>query len=453
MPDPDDRDEAPAAGCGVYDPGLGYDHNHLKYIINIPVTRRFVVAAGTAAAFLSGPALAAGRAVSIASALRLHDHASHTRLVLELSDGVDFSLFRLADPDRVVIDFPELDWAIGNGTPGAAGLVRSIRFGLFQTGNGRIVLDLAGPVHVKNAFVLPATGGTPFRFVVDLEPIDRARFMAVLGPQNRIGKFGVPPAGPAAGAQVTAAPPPAATTAPAAPSPKADHRKVVAIDPGHGGVDPGAVGVSGIYEKVITLAAARQLKTRLEGTGRYKVILTRDRDVSLGLSERRDVARSAEADIFVSLHADSMANKSVRGLSVYTLSEKASDQEAETLAEQENGADNIIGIDLSRESQEVRHILVDLAMRESMNLATKLATRLIDELEREVTLVRNSHRFARFAVLKSPDIPSVLIEMGYLSNRDDETALKKDAYRAKLMGAIVRGLDAHFGVGQSARRL
>ena len=216
---------------------------------------------------------------------------------------------------------------------------------------------------------------------------------------------------------------------------------------------PGAIGVSGIYEKMITMAAARQLKERLEKTGRYSVILTRDRDVSLGLGERRDIARAAQADIFMSLHADSMDNKSIRGLSVYTLSEKASDKEAERLAEQENSADSIIGVDLTRESQEVRHILVDLAQRESMNLATKLANKLIGELQREATLVRNSHRFARFAVLKSPDIPSVLIEMGYLSNRDDETALKKDAYRSKLMAAIVRGLDMHFGTSQSASRL
>jgi N-acetylmuramoyl-L-alanine amidase len=181
--------------------------------------------------------------------------------------------------------------------------------------------------------------------------------------------------------------------------------------------------------------------------------LTRERDVSLGLSERREIARAAAADIFVSLHADSMANKAMRGLSVYTLSEKASDREAEALAEQENSADSIIGVDLSRESVEVRHILVDLAQRESMNLATKLASRLIGELQRETKLVKNGHRFARFAVLKSPDIPSVLIEMGYLSNRDDETALKKDAYRAKLMAAVVRGLDAHFAPTQSAHRL
>ena len=429
--------------------GPDFEFNPLNKLNKILIPRRLVLAAGTATALLPGIALSATRALSIASAMRLHDHDTHTRLVLELSEQIDFSLFRLADPYRVVIDLPELDWAVGNTAPGAAGLIKSVRFGLFQTGNARIVIELGNPANIKNAFVLPATGGTPYRFVLDLEPMDKAKFMAALGPQYRIGQFG-------GGQTVAAAQPAPALKAPPAeaktPAPK-DKKKIIAIDPGHGGVDPGAIGVSGIYEKIITLAAAQQLKTRLESTGRYKVVLTRERDVSLGLSERREIARAAEADIFVSLHADSIADKSLRGLSVYTLSEKASDKEAEALAEQENSADSIIGVDLSHESQEVRHILVDLAQRESMNLATKLASKLIDELQREITLLRNSHRFARFAVLKSPDIPSVLIEMGYLSNRDDETALKKEAYRNKLMAAIVKGLDAHLGPTQSASRL
>jgi len=420
--------------------------NSLINMSNLSIPRRMLLAASAAVVATPAAVWAAGRSLSIASAMRLHEHETHTRLVVELSEAIDFSLFRLADPYRVVIDLPELDWAVGNGAPSPVGLVRTVRFGLFQTGNARIVVDLAGPANIKNAFVLPATGGTPNRFVVDLEPMDRARFMSVLGPQHRIGQFG---GGQTAVAQ---SPAPKAPT-PETMAPSADRKKIIAIDPGHGGVDPGAIGVSGIYEKIITLAAAKQLKTRLEATGRYKVILTRDRDVSLGLSERREIARAAAADIFVSLHADSMVNKSIRGLSVYTLSEKASDKEAETLAEQENSADSIIGVDLSHESQEVRHILVDLAQRESMNLATRLASNLINELEREVTLVRNSHRFARFAVLKSPDIPSVLIEMGYLSNREDETALKKETYRAKLATAVVRGLDHHFGPSQSAKRL
>jgi N-acetylmuramoyl-L-alanine amidase len=419
--------------------------NILENIGKTPIRRRFVVAAGAAAAFWPIPS----RALSIASAMRLHDHETHTRLVLELSQEIDFSLFRLAEPYRIIIDLPELDWAVGANAPSAAGLVKAVRFGLFQPGNARVVVDLAGPANIKNAFVLPATGGTPFRFVVDLVPQAREQFMALLGPQYRVGKFG-------AGVTQTAAAQPAPKAA-VKPEPKVAkekevRKKLVAIDPGHGGVDPGAIGVSGIYEKIITLAAARQLKEKLERTGRYSVILTRDRDVSLGLAERRDIARAAQADIFMSLHADSMANKAMRGLSVYTLSERASDKEAEKLAEQENNADSIIGVDLTRESQEVRHILLDLAQRESMNLATKLADNLIMSLKREITLVPNSHRFARFAVLKSPDIPSVLIEMGYLSNKYDENALKKEAYRSKLMAAVVRGLDAHFGLAQSASR-
>ncbi len=420
-------------------------HKRLELNGKLVIPRRVVLAGAAAALLLPVAARAAGKALGIASTMRLHNHETHTRLVVELSDSIEFGLFRLADPYRVVVDLPELDWAVSD-MPGAVGLVRAVRFGLFQSGNARMVIDLAGPAGIKNAFVLPATGGTPFRFVIDLEPTDRPAFMAALGPQYRIGQFG-------GGAQAATAPPKPVTPVKTPEANPKDRKKIVAIDPGHGGVDPGAIGGSGIYEKVITLAAAQQLKKSLEATGRYKVILTRERDVSLELSERREIARAAEADIFVSLHADSMANKAMRGLSVYTLSEKASDREAEALAEQENSADNIIGVDLTHESQEVRHILVDLAQRESMNLATKLADRLIGELQREAKLVKNSHRFARFAVLKSPDIPSVLIEMGYLSNKEDETALKKDAYRTKLMAAVVRGLDAHFSPTQSASRL
>jgi N-acetylmuramoyl-L-alanine amidase len=422
-------------------------HKPLEFLRNTVMDRRFVVVAGAAAVMWPAISQAAGRALGIASAMRFSDHDGHTRLVLELSENVDFSLFRLADPYRIVIDLPELDWAVSNAATKPVGLVKTVRFGLFQTGNARMVIDLAGPADIKNAFVLPATGQTPFRFVVDLEAMDKAKYMAMLGPQHRIGQFGAP-------TQTAEAQPAPAAKKPAEEAkaePKAAGKKIIAIDPGHGGVDPGAIGVSGIYEKIITLAAATQLRARLEGTGKYKVILTRDHDVSLGLSERRDIARAAQADIFMSLHADSIANKAVRGLSVYTLSERASDKEAESLAEKENSADSIIGVDLSHESQEVRHILVDLAQRESMNIATKLAANLIDELERDVMLVRNSHRFARFAVLKSPDIPSVLIEMGYLSNREDETSLKKDAYRAKLMSAVVRGLDTHFAPRRSAK--
>ena len=401
------------------------------------LTRRALLA--TAAGSVLWPAVA--RAAGVASAIRVHDHTTHTRLVLELSENIDFSIFSLADPYRIVADLPELDWTMDGAALPQTGVVKAVRYGLFQPGRARIVVDLVDPAGVKNAFVLPATGGTPHRFVIDLEKTSRETFMAAVGPQNRIGRLAAAAAKPQ---QAKALVDPTAR--------ESNLKKLIVIDPGHGGVDPGAIGLSGIYEKAITLAAAKQLKTRLEATGRYRVKLTRDRDVSLELAERREIARRAEADLFISLHADSIANKSVRGLSVYTLSEKASDREAEMLAEKENNSDRIIGVDLSHESQEVRHILVDLAQRESMNLATRLADRLIGELKREATMLRNGHRFARFVVLKSPDVPSVLIEMGYLSNRQDEAALKTEVYRGKLMQAVVRGVDAHFGSIQTASR-
>ena len=379
--------------------------------------------------------------MGIASAIRLHDHGTHTRLVLELSENLDFSAFRLANPYRLVVDLPELDWTVTDAAAASSvGLVKAVHFGLFQGGNGRMVIDLTGPAVVKNAFVLPAAADAPVRLVMDIETTTKEKFMADLGPQRRIGT------GRFANATTQVQP----VSQPVVPTPKS--KTIIMIDPGHGGVDPGTIGQSGIYEKIITLAAAQQLKAKFESTGRYKVVLTRDRDVSLGLAERRELAHNVQADLFISLHADAIKDKTIRGLSVYTLSDHASDKEAAQLAEQENDADRIIGIDLSRESQEVRHILVDLAQRESMNLATKLAGKLIGELQRETTLLRHVHRFARFAVLKSPDIPSVLIEMGYLSNREDETALKTEAYRAKLMAAVVRGVETHLGTIRNALR-
>ncbi len=401
------------------------------------ISRRTVLAAGAAVTF--APQLA--RAMGIASAIRLHDHGTHTRLVLELSESLDFSAFRLANPYRVVVDLPELDWTVApDTTANPVGVVKAVHFGLFQGGNGRMVIDLNGPAVVKSAFVIPPSADQSVRLVMDFETTTRPNFMASLGPQHRIGT----------GRFATASTQIQPVSQPVAPVPK--NKIVVMIDPGHGGVDPGTIGRSGIYEKIITLAAAQQLKAKFEATGRYKAVLTRDRDVSLGLAERRELAHNVQADLFISLHADAIADKTIRGLSVYTLSDNASDKEAADLAEQENSADRIIGIDLSRESQEVRHILVDLAQRESMNLATKLAGKLIGELQRETTLLRHVHRFARFAVLKSPDIPSILIEMGYLSNKEDEAALKLEPYRAKLMSAVLRGVETHLGTARTALR-
>ncbi|MGF1640590.1 MAG: N-acetylmuramoyl-L-alanine amidase, partial [Rhodospirillales bacterium] len=225
------------------------------------------------------------------------------------------------------------------------------------------------------------------------------------------------------------------------------------IDPGHGGADPGAIGVSGVHEKDVTLAAARDLRSALERLGGYRVVLTRDDDRSVSLRERIAIARRVDADLFVSLHADAMPSAQVRGASVYTLSETASDAEAALLAERENKADLITGVDLTYETAEVANILIDLAQRETKNRSARLAARVVDELQRETQLLRNTHRFAGFAVLKAPDVPSVLVELGFLSNRQDEQALRDTAYRRRLAAAIARGIDRYFvGVEQAALR-
>jgi N-acetylmuramoyl-L-alanine amidase len=192
------------------------------------------------------------------------------------------------------------------------------------------------------------------------------------------------------------------------------------------------------------LSAAREFKAMLQKTGRYRVILTRNRDIFIRLRDRITIARDAEADLFISIHADAIKNRKVRGLSVYTLSETASDKEAAGLAEKENKSDLIAGIDLSDKTPEVANILIDLTQRESMNQSARFATGLVKELARKTKLLRNTHRFAGFVVLKAPDVPSVLIELGFLSNRRDEQALIRKSYRAKLGKAIVEAINNYF---------
>ena len=369
----------------------------------------------------------AGAAEIIVTDVRVGLHGKTTRLVLDLTKRVQFKVFTLDDPYRVVIDLPEVGWRLpAKPLPGRTGLLERLRYGLFKPGQSRVVLDIRGPAAVDKAFVLEPVGTQAFRLIVDLRGIGRKAFLDGLGKPVL--------------AAVTGAPSPA----PPARAPAKPRKRVLAIDPGHGGVDPGATGVSGVYEKHLTLSAGREFKAMLEKTGRYRVVLTRSRDVFMRLRERVAKSRAAGAELFISLHADVIKNRNIRGLSVYTLSEKASDKEAAALAEKENKADLIAGIDLSNESPIVTNILIDLAQRETMNDSSRFANMLVKELGREVKILRNTHRFAGFAVLKAPDVPSVLLELGFLSNRHEEKALRNKAYRARLGAALVRAVDQYF---------
>ncbi len=378
----------------------------------------------------------AARSIPV-SGVRIGGTDQSTRLVLDLAGKPSHNVFYLINPYRIVFDFPEFDWAVPNAKmPGARGLIKSMRVGLFQPGVYRLVLDLTGPAEVQRILTLSPQSGFDWRFVVDLKPTDHAGFLAHMGRSE-------------AKVQQAIAKEPAISDR----TGRARNAKpVIILDPGHGGVDPGAVGVNGVYEKHITLAMGRQLKKELEKTGRYKVVLTRDRDIFVSLRGRVRVARQAKGDLFISLHADSHRNSKTRGLSIYTLSERASDKEAALLAEKENKADIISGMDFSEESPEVTGILIDLAQRESMNLSSQFATLAVGELQREVQTLSNTHRFAGFAVLKAPDIPSVLLEMGYLSNRTEVRLLQKASYRGKLAKSMVSSIDRYFDQTQSAQR-
>ncbi|MBC8158206.1 MAG: N-acetylmuramoyl-L-alanine amidase [Rhodospirillales bacterium] len=410
-------------------------------------------------------AAAAGSERAVVSDVRVADHGIITRFVLDMTRPIRASIFTLADPYRVVLDLPEVGWRLpAQPLPQNVGLYKKVRYGLFKPGTTRVVIEATGPIALIEARYFPRAGDKPVRLVLDMAKTTAAQFRALAksgASTVTVSADSVAPtpvhAAPAAPAATPAARPALVSARfPFSRPPRKpefiDELPLVVIDPGHGGADPGTSGVGGTYEKHITLSAAREFRRMLEKTGRYRVVLTRDRDTLIALRDRVTFAREIDADLFISLHADSIRKKNIRGLSVYTLSERASDSEAGELAERENKADLIAGIDLSNETPEVTNILIDLAQRETMNESARFAAVLVKELGRQTRLLRNSHRFAGFRVLKAPDVPSVLLEMGFLSNRADEKELLKKSYRAKLGAAFVHAVDKYFSRVEEAYR-
>ncbi|MEE3623743.1 N-acetylmuramoyl-L-alanine amidase [Nitrospirillum sp. BR 11752] len=231
-----------------------------------------------------------------------------------------------------------------------------------------------------------------------------------------------------------------------------DRTPLIVLDPGHGGDDPGATAVTGVYEKDITLAMARVLARALEATGRYRVALTRDSDVFIPLRDRPGKARALGADLFISLHADIVVGRSVRGLSVYTLSDRATDREADMLAQRENRSDAIAGLDLADQSTQVASILIDLAQRDTRNQSRRLANLVVESVGRDIALLNSPLRSAGFAVLTAPDVPAILVEMGYLSHPTDARLLTTDSHRRRFAADMVRAIDSYFGPRRPASR-
>lgn len=403
-----------------------------------------IVSALLLALCLAFPAQAAddGNAFATAEDARLAGDEQRTRFVVDLDRHLDFRVFSLADPYRVVIDLPETDFAFPDD-PGkdGRGLVTAYRYGLFAPGKSRIVLDTEGPVKVDKAFALEPQDGQPARLVLDLVSTDRESMLAEVAlSESRNSRRRSAP-GPDDG--VDAVPPGEAKNA--------DGEVVVVIDPGHGGIDSGAVSRSGTREKDVVLAFSERLRELLQDTGRYEIHMTRDKDIFIPLADRVNFGREKGASLFISIHADSVAQKGVSGATVYTLSERASDALAAQLAERENRSDAIAGVELSIEADGVADILLDLVRRETKNYSVFFARTLVDKLSGSVDMVKNPHRYAGFRVLKAHDVPSVLVELGYLTNSSDEKRLTDEEWQDGVAERIVESVNTYFGSRQAHR--
>lgn len=370
--------------------------------------------------------------------VRVGQHGEATRFVLEVNEKPHFRAFVLNNPPRLVMDLPEFIWKADEIQTKSGSMIKEIRHGHLMEGVSRIVLDMDQLVAIDKAFVLL----NPHRLVVDYK---RSKWVQ----KQTFGAFDPNKVSDVA---ITATPKP--NTKPQSEEQSIDYKPLVVIDPGHGGVDPGAIGANGLHEKNVVLKLAKNLRNQLKKTGRYRVKMTRDSDKFIRLHHRVKFAREAGADLFISVHADSVNKPHVQGASVYTLSEKASDAQTARLAARENQADLIAGIDLSVEDDEVADILLDLAMRDTMNQSKYFANQLTQTLKHGgVKTLPRPHRSAGFAVLKAPDVPSVLVEAGFMSNRKEAGRLNTLEYRTKVARSLLKGIDAYFAQVRKNERL
>ncbi len=376
----------------------------------------------------------------VASEVRLAGDDQQTRFILDFDRAVPLRAFALADPYRVVVDMPQVNFHLAAGAGSAArGLVKAFRYGLVMPGGSRIVIDLTGPAKVASAKVLEAANGQPPRLVIELEAVEKSGFVAAVPPEP-------PPV--AAPIQTVAITTPEITLRPsiAAPATPIDARPVVVIDPGHGGIDNGSQA-GGESEKSLVLDFALALRDRIEKAGKYRVVMTRTDDTFIPLGERTRIARNQSAALFLSIHADALPRRegSAQGATVYTLSEKASDAEAERLADSENKSDAIGGVNLTEEPPDVADILIDLAQRETRTFSNHFARLLVGEMKSTARMHKHPLKSAGFKVLKAPDVPSVLLELGYVSDKGDLQQLMSENWRNKAVGSVNQAVEAFFG--------
>lgn len=365
---------------------------------------------------------------------RIVGDASRVRFVADLSRRVDSVVFTLADPYRVIVDLPEVNFALPElaGTTGR-GVISAFRYGAISAGKSRIVMDLTGPALIDRSFVVDPADGQPARLVIDVVPTDRERFLVATRKYKEEQTAAVSDAGAGMAGGDNALP-------------------LVVVDPGHGGIDAGAHGGNGAVEKDVTLAFGKVLGEKLKESGRYRVVYTREDDTFIALGERVQIARRNDADLFVSIHANSFPGQSVRGAIIYTASDKASDNMAAALADAENESDALAGIDVdAADSDDVMNILNDLTLRETRNFGVVFARNLVKELGKTTRMFKVPHQEASFKVLEAPDVPSALIELGYLTNAADAKLMVTSEWQEKTAGSITRAIDDYFGTHVAGR--
>ncbi len=414
-----------AAGRIPEPPSAFRAHGRKDRCASVPVSRLLPLVLVAFAAFLAGGLRVAearqAPAGPVVTQVLLQQDRDAATLIIDMSDEVAPRVSGSAEPQRLFLDFPGGRFHAAAARPtGKEELVRDLRFGAFMRGQGRVVLELARPLRIAEQRFMPLEGGGT-RLVILFEPTTPEAFRLVAGGIADDLITGTVDSKPAGGGQ---------------------ELPLVVLDPGHGGIDAGASGPSGELEKTIVLQFALALRQRLEQGGKARVLMTRSTDVFVPLRERVRIARAAKAQLFISLHADALADEeNVRGASVYVLAERATDERSARLADKENRADLAAGLDQREDQDEVADILFDLARRESRAFSNQFARHLAGTLPKATRMHKNPLRGAAFRVLRAPDVPSVLLELGYLTTAEDAKLMQTEEWRRQTADAAAEAIE------------